>query len=123
MKASRPALVLISALAAASLAVAQDAAQIEKGKSIYASANPKCSMCHSIAGQGNAKHPLDGVGGKLSADDIKAWMRTPKEMAAKAKSEGKPPMMPYAKEKISDQDLDSLVAYLLSLKTPPAGAK
>ncbi len=116
MKTSRLALALVSGFAAGSLALAQDAAQIEKGKSIYASANPKCSMCHSVAGQGNAKHPLDGVGGKISGDDIKAWIRNPKEMAAKAKSEGKPPMMAYPKEKISDADLDSLVAYLLSLK-------
>ncbi len=116
MKTSRLAIVLVSGFAAGSLALAQDAAQIEKGKSIYASANPKCSMCHSVAGQGNAKHPLDGVGGKISGDDIKAWIRNPKEMAAKAKSEGKPPMMAYPKEKICDADLDSLVAYLLSLK-------
>ena len=123
MKTSRLAFVLVPAIAAGSLVLAQDAAQIEKGKSVLAAANPKCSMCHSIAGQGNAKHPLDGVGAKLSADDMKAWLRTPKEMAAKAKSTGQPPMMAYAKEKISDQDLDSLVAYLLSLKTPAAQSK
>lgn len=116
MRTSRLAILLVSIVAAGSLALAQDAAQIEKGKAVFASANPKCTMCHSVAGQGNAKHPLDGVGSKLSADDIKAWLRTPKEMAEKAKSEGKPPMMAYPKEKISDQDLDTLVAYLLSLK-------
>ncbi|HEU5181811.1 MAG TPA: cytochrome c [Candidatus Polarisedimenticolia bacterium] len=116
MRIRRLAAVCLSVLAAGSLALAQDAAQVEKGKAVFAAANPKCTMCHSVAGQGNAKHPLDGVGGKLSGDDIKAWIRTPKEMAAKAKSEGKPPMMAYPKEKISDADLDSLVAYLLSLK-------
>jgi mono/diheme cytochrome c family protein len=103
-------------LAASFTGFAQDAAQIEKGKAVFASASPKCTMCHAIAGQGNAKHPLDGIGSKLSGDDIKAWIRTPKEMAAKAKSEAKPPMSPYTTEKISDADLDALVAYLLSLK-------
>ena len=116
MRISRLAIVVLSVVAAGSLALAQDAAQIEKGKAMFASASPKCTMCHSIAGQGNAKHPLDDVGSKLSADDIKAWIRTPKEMAEKAKSEAKPPMMAYPKEKISDADLDTLVAYLLSLK-------
>ncbi len=107
----------IALLAGSFTGLAQDAAQIEKGKGLFASVSPKCSMCHSIAGQGNAKNPLDGVGSKLSADDIKAWIRTPKEMAAKAKSEAKPPMSAYTTEKLSDADLDALVAYLLSLKT------
>ena len=120
MKLSRLAILLLSVCAAGSLALAQDAAQVEKGKAVIAAASPKCSMCHSIAGQGNAKHPLDGVGSKLSADDIKAWVRTPTDMAAKAKSEAKPPMMAYPKEKISDADLDALVAYLMSLKAAPA---
>lgn len=119
MKTSRLVAPMVALLAAATATLAQGTAtqpDTEKGKSVLASANPKCSMCHSIAGQGNAKYPLDGVGDKLSADDIKAWIRTPKEMAAKVKSEAKPPMMAYPKEKISDQDLDALAAYLVSLK-------
>jgi mono/diheme cytochrome c family protein len=102
--------------AASALAFPQDASMVEKGKAVYGSANPKCSMCHAIAGKGNSMHPLDGVGDKLSAEDAKAWLRTPHEMAEKTKSQGKPPMPSYSKEKISDQDLDTLVAYLLSLK-------
>jgi hypothetical protein len=39
-------------LALAAPAFAQDAA---KGKQVYESASPKCKMCHSIAGEGNAK--------------------------------------------------------------------
>lgn len=95
---------------------AQDAAKVEKGKAVYEGAMPKCKMCHSIAGAGNAKGSLDAVGGKLSADDVKAWMRTPKEMATKAKAERKPPMPAYSKEKLSDEDLEALTAYLMSLK-------
>jgi mono/diheme cytochrome c family protein len=105
------ALLGISALAVPALA--QDAA---KGKQVYDAAAPKCKMCHSIAGDGNAKGSLDDVGGKLKADEIKAWIRTPKEMSEKAKADRKPPMTAYPKEKISDADLDALTAYLLSLK-------
>jgi mono/diheme cytochrome c family protein len=65
---------------------------------------------------GNAKGSLDDVGNKVSAADIKAWMRTPKEMTAKAKATRKPPMPAYGKEKISDADLDALAAYLSGLK-------
>ena len=99
------------------VAMAQDAALIEKGKKVYAEAKPMaCKACHAVAGAGNAKGPLDGVGSKLKAEEIKAWMRTPKDMAAKAKAERKPPMPAYPVEKLSDEDLDALTAYLLSLK-------
>ena len=104
---------LVGILALAAPALAQDAA---KGKQVYDAANPKCKMCHSVAGEGNAKGSLDSVGGKLKAEDIKAWIRNPKEAAAKAKAERKPPMMAYPADKISDADLDALTAYLLSLK-------
>ena len=102
----------VVALAWPTAAPAQD---VEKGKQVYANSNPKCKMCHSIAGDGNAKGSLDNAG-KLSAADIKAWIRTPKEMTAKAKAERKPPMVAYGADKISDADLDALVAYLSSLK-------
>lgn len=104
-------------LALGTVAMAEDAAMIEKGKKVYAEAKPlACKACHSVAGVGNAKGPLDGCGAKLKADDIKAWIRTPKEMAVKAKAERKPPMPAYTAEKLSDADLDALTAYLLSIK-------
>src|SRR6476620_12076147 len=75
---------------AASVASAQDAAAIKKGQQVYAA--QKCQTCHSIAGKGKTTNPLDGVGTKLSGDDIKQWILDPKGMAAKAKSTKKPPM-------------------------------
>jgi mono/diheme cytochrome c family protein len=105
--------VVLVTVALAAPAVAQDAG---KGKQVYDAATPKCKVCHSVAGEGNAKGSLDGVGGKLKSDEIKAWMRTPKEMTEKAKATRKPPMPPYPPEKMSDADLEALTAYLLSLK-------
>jgi cytochrome c2 len=83
-------------------------AQGNAGAKVFA--EKKCSMCHSIAGAGNKKLPLDGVGAKLSEDQIREWLVNPKEAAAKAKSTGKPvhPQLPKA-------DLDALVGYLKSL--------
>ena len=49
------------------VARAQDAA---KGQQVYAA--QKCSVCHSIAGKGGKASPLDGVGAKLSAAEIRA---------------------------------------------------
>ncbi len=61
--------------------MAQD---VEKGKAVYAA--QKCSVCHGIAGAGNKNNPLDGVGTKLSAADIRAWIVTPKEMETRRRS-------------------------------------
>jgi mono/diheme cytochrome c family protein len=107
------AIAVLGALAVAAPALAQDAA---KGKQVYDAAAPKCKTCHAIAGEGNAKGALDNVGATATADDIKAWIRTPKEMTAKTKAPRKPVMPAYPKEKISDADLEALTAYLSTLK-------
>jgi len=99
----------VIALAAPAVAAAADTA---RGAAVYA--EQKCSLCHSIAGKGNARGSLDGVGKKLSADDIRQWIVNPKEMTAKAKAERKPPMKAYPN--LPAADLDALVAYLESLK-------
>ena len=84
---------------------------IEKGKQVYA-AN-KCRTCHSIEGAGAKKGALDGVGSKLTADEIRAWIVDAPGMTAKAKATRKPAMKSY---KLSKDDLDALVAYMASLK-------
>ena len=89
---------------------AQDAA---KGAEVYAA--QKCSMCHAIGGKGNAKGPLDSVGTKLSADEIRQWIVDPAAMATKTKAVRKPPM-PAKYSSLPKSDLDALVAYMSSLK-------
>jgi mono/diheme cytochrome c family protein len=96
-------------LVAASQAAAADPA---RGEAVYA--EQKCSVCHSVAGKGNPRGSLDGVGAKLSADDIRQWIVSPQEMAAKTRAERKPPMRSYPN--LPAGDLDALVAYLQSLK-------
>jgi mono/diheme cytochrome c family protein len=91
-------------------AAGQDA---KRGQEVYAA--QKCQGCHNIAGKGYKENTLDGVGKKLSADDIKAWIMTPKAMATKTGAKGKPPMADrYAK--LPAADIDALVAYLQTLK-------
>ena len=99
--------------ASAGLAAAQDAALVKKGQGVYTA--QKCSVCHAIAGKGGKSSPLDGVGAKLSAADIKAWIVTPVEAAAKAKSTKKPPM-PAKYGTLPAADIDAMVAYMQSLK-------
>lgn len=104
---------LVIGLSAPIGAAAQDAALVKKGEQVYAA--QKCATCHSIAGKGKKTNPLDGVGGKLSADEIKQWILDPKGMAAKAKSTKKPPMAAKYSG-LPAADIDALVAYMASLK-------
>lgn len=97
-------------LAGVSPAFAQDA--VAKGATVFAA--QKCSMCHSLDGKGSAKGPLDGIGTKLKADDIREWMKEPVEMAKKAGATRKPAMKPYPN--LPKDDLDALVAFLASKK-------
>lgn len=113
MKASLV-LVLGAVLGASQVAAAEDA--VAAGKQLF-TAN-KCTMCHSVAGKGNPKGPLDGVGARLTPADLRKWLVEPKAMAAKAKATRKPVMPSF--ETVKKEDLDGLVAYLATLKTPPA---
>ena len=103
----------LAILWSASPAAAQDAALAAKGQAVYAA--QKCQMCHAIEGKGNKTNPLDGVGTKLSADEIRRWILEPAEMTKQAKSTRKPPM-PNRYSKLPAEEVDALVAYMQSLK-------
>jgi mono/diheme cytochrome c family protein len=108
MRATVMATVLCLGIAAA--AAAQDA-KVTKGIEVYAA--QKCALCHSIGDKGNKKGPLDGVGSKLTAADVRAWMTDAKGMTVKTKATRKPDMKSYA---LPADELDALVAYMMSLK-------
>ena len=98
--------VAILAVGVAASAVAGDAGA---GKAVYESAKPACRGCHT-----DVKNPLTRAGAENTADELKAWVRTPKDMIAK---KGKKGMMPaYPADKISDADLENLVAYMATMK-------
>ncbi len=94
-------LALVGIVAVFSLDAASD-----HGKEVFTA--QKCSMCHSIEGVGGKMKALDGVGSKLKADDIKKWIVTPKEMKANVIMKSYPDL--------PENDLNDLVAYLVSLK-------
>ena len=104
---------LLAALAVGAPVHAQDAALAKKGEAVYTA--QKCMTCHSVAGKGSKVSPLDGVGAKLSADQIKEWIVDPVAMAKKSKSTKKPPM-PNRYSKLPPADIDALVAFVHSLK-------
>jgi mono/diheme cytochrome c family protein len=109
----RPSITVLGALVLiAGAAAAQDAKQIDRGIKVYA--EQKCSLCHSIAGKGNTKGPLDDVGSRLTTDEIREWMVNPAEITKRTKSERKPAMKAYPN--LSKEDLDAIIAYMASLK-------
>jgi len=105
-------LVGFALISSAGIALGQDD-HVKKGQEVYAA--QKCSVCHSVAGKGGKSSPLDGVGAKLSADDIRQWIVDPVAMAKKSSSTKKPPM-PAKYGHLPPADLDALVAYMQSLK-------
>ena len=98
-------------------ATAQEKSSAAHGEKVYVA--QKCSICHSVAGKGNAKGPLDAVGTKLSDEEIRQWLIAPRVMAEKTKSTRKPLMPEYTK--LSKEDLDGLIAYLKTLNKQGAG--
>jgi mono/diheme cytochrome c family protein len=104
--------VVLATLLIATPAAAQDGAKIAQGQKVY-TAN-KCGTCHSIAGKGNKKGPLDEVGSKLTEAEIREWIVNPKEMTKKTNSTRKPLMK--ENPKLTPTDVDALVAYMQSLK-------
>ena len=103
------AITLLTLVVLTSVASAQSAV---KGKEVYAA--QKCSICHSIADVGNKKGSLDKIGSTLSVAEMHTWVTNAPEMAVKAKSQRKPAMKAYTT--LTKDDVDSLVAYLQTLK-------
>lgn len=93
-------------------AAAQSPELIKKGQEVYTA--QKCALCHSIDGKGQAKGPLDDVGGKLKAEDIREWLVNPAKMAKDHNATRKPVMKAYSN--LPKEDLEALVAYMSSLK-------
>ena len=90
-------------------AAAQDKVMV--GTGLFSS--QKCILCHAVGERGNKKGPLDGIGKKLKAEEIRQWLTNPDEMRARTKATRTPPMKD---PKLAPEQLDALIAYLETLK-------
>lgn len=106
------AMVITWLMAGQAIEAGQAAAAAAAGEKVFAA--QKCIICHSLSGKGNKNGPLDDVGHKLTAADIRAWIVNPAEMGKKANATRKPPMKSFAA--LPAADIDALVAYLQTLK-------
>ena len=100
---------MIRVLAALTLvALCADAAKAGDGKEIY---DKKCKACHSIGGVGGPMAKmggaLDDVGSKRDEAWLRAYFKDPKSKVPDAK-------MP--KLSLTDDEWNSVVAYMLTLK-------
>jgi nitric oxide reductase subunit C len=99
---------LLAAVLATAYAAPLAHAGADEGKALY---EKQCKICHSIAGDkgkmADKGGALDGVGAKRDAGWLKAYLQDPKSKTPDSK-------MP--KMKLSDQQIDDLVAFLLTLK-------
>ncbi|MGD9583546.1 MAG: cytochrome c [Lysobacterales bacterium] len=80
----------------------------QRGAEVYR--NQGCRACHSLAGQGNTRHPLDGIGARLSAQEISQWISADPAVASQLSARVRQRKAIYAS--LPDDDLAALVAYL-----------
>lgn len=81
---------------------------VERGKRVYDEL--RCAACHSVAGQGNPRYPLDGVGSRLSREEIRLWIVDPQEI--------RPGVRKPAYDDLEPEEENALIAYMQSLKDP-----
>jgi mono/diheme cytochrome c family protein len=87
-------------------ALVQDAdSLIMSGRAVYDELG--CAGCHSIAGEGSPRSPLDGVGARLSAEEIRLWIVDPQA--------ARPGIRKPAFDDVPDPDVEALVVYLQTL--------
>jgi mono/diheme cytochrome c family protein len=85
---------------------AQAAAEPARGEKIYNA--KRCSACHGIQGKGGKfGQPLSDIASKRDAQWLKAFLKDPKAINPESK------MSPF---KGTDEELEGLVTYLLTLK-------
>jgi len=86
----------------------------ERGRAAYAQHN--CATCHSIAGTGNPRYPLDGTGDRWEPDELRDWI-----VGTGVAAETLSPAMRRRKQRYQSmpaEELSALVHYLSGLKEP-----
>jgi cytochrome c553 len=88
------------------------AADSARGRMVFDSAG--CARCHSAGGVGSPRYPLDGIGSRRTAAQLRAWTQ-----GADVLADSLPPSALRTKQAyraLKPADLDALIAFLQSLK-------
>ena len=79
--------------------------------------NQECVLCHMVGGTGvEVGPPLDGVGGRLSADEIRVSIIDPSAFASEGFQELINAMPPNFGDRFTASQLESVVGYLSGLE-------
>lgn len=74
-----------------------------------------CGGCHSIAGQGNPRVPLDGVGKRRSPEELRDWIVAAESVRPSLSASVVKRKQTYAA--LPEQELQALVDYLSGLQS------
>lgn len=86
------------------------------GEQVYA--QQRCARCHSIAGKGNTRLPLDGVTGRHDEQALRHWITGDIAIGAPLSARVRSAKAGYAQ--IPEPDMAALIAYLQGLPEPPS---
>lgn len=98
--------------APASREVAGEAADSARGRVVFR--EQTCERCHSVAGVGSPRYPLDGVGSRRTPTELRAWTT-----AADVVADSLSPSAARAKRGYAELpavDMNALLDYLASLR-------
>ncbi|MCF8475107.1 MAG: cytochrome c [Emcibacter sp.] len=73
-----------------------------------------CQLCHSIAGEGNPRNPLDNIATKHSGEEIRDWITGADTLKEKLPSHIYNSKQRY--KSLSQDDLNNLIIYLQNPK-------
>ena len=75
-----------------------------------------CMACHAVAGKGNPRSPLDGIGERRTAEAIRQWIIAPADLKDQLPAWAFQAKQAY--RNLPAEDLTALVAYLQNLPPP-----
>lgn len=90
---------------------AVDQPKVERGRRLFEAQG--CQRCHSVAGVGSPRSPLDGVAGERDAAELRQWMLGASEIADGLSARALAAKAAY--RELPAEQLDDLVAYLETL--------
>ena len=104
-------------VASAALSTPAFGADLAKGKSIY---GDKCVKCHGEKGKGDGRKAADLEKKPADYTDKAKMAKFTDEDLKKAVKEGKKPMPAFGK-KLSDEEIDGVIAYIRTFAGAHAG--
>lgn len=81
------------------------------GRTVYEA--QRCAACHSIAGAGSPRYPLDGVGARLDRSELRKWIVGAPELEDALPAGAFRRKQRY--QELPESELDALVSWLESI--------